>query len=85
MTSSHKNVVNIRIANLNDFASLQSNLNSLFGWSLSWQLFLSYQTTLNQSTLPVLYKHLVRTQLEYCNTVWNHGYLTDMAKSEKVQ
>jgi len=31
-------------------------------------------TTLNQSTLLVLYKHLVRTQLEYCNTVWNHGY-----------
>jgi len=38
-------------------------------------------TTLNQSTLLVLYKHLVRTQ----NTVWNHGYLTDMAKLEKVQ
>jgi len=42
-------------------------------------------TTLNQSTLLVLYIHQVKTQLEYCNTVWNHGYLTDMAKLEKVQ
>ena len=43
-------------------------------------------TTLNPSTLLLLYKHLVRPHLEYCNyTVWNLGYLTDMAKLEKVQ
>jgi len=47
-----------------------------------------YFTALNQSTL---YNYLFcintwfRTQLEYCNTVWNLGYLTDMAKLEKVQ
>ena len=39
-------------------------------------------TALNQSTLLVLYKYL---ELEYCNTVWNLSYLTDMAKLEKVQ
>ena len=39
-------------------------------------------TTLNQSTLLLLYKHLVRPHLEYCNTVWNLTYLTDI---EKVQ
>ena len=42
-------------------------------------------TALNQSTLLLLYKHLVRPCLEYCNTVWNLGYLTDKAKLEKVQ
>ena len=43
-------------------------------------------TTLNQqSTLLLLYRHLVRPCLEYCNTVWSLGYLTDMAKLEKVQ
>jgi len=39
-------------------------------------------TALNQSTLLVLYKYL---ELEYCNTVWNLSYLTDMAKLKKVQ
>ena len=42
-------------------------------------------TTLNPSTLLLLYKHPVRPSLEYCNIVWNLGYLTDLAKLEKVQ
>jgi len=138
-----------KIADWNDYASLQEDLDNLFGWSQSWQLLFklpkcmvmhmgthnpqfSYTidgqfldevtehkdlgvvfdnvlkfhshvstmaskanrilgmikkcfTALNQTTLLLLYKHLVRPHLEYCNTVWNFGYLTDMAKIEKVQ
>jgi len=60
-------------------STIVSKANRILGMIKRWF------TTLNQSTLLVLYKHLVRTQLEYCNTVWNHSYLTDMAKLKKVK
>ena len=39
-------------------------------------------TALNQSTLLVLYKNLVRTQ--YCNTVWKLSYWTDVTKLRRT-
>ena len=40
---------------------------------------------LNEHTLPLLYKSLVRPHLEYANVVWGPTFLTDVNKIESVQ
>ena len=40
---------------------------------------------LSESTFLLLYKHLVRPHLEYCNTIWGLQYKTDTSKLEGIQ
>ena len=40
---------------------------------------------LNEHTLPLLYKSLVRPHLEYANVVWGPTFLTDVNKIESAK
>ena len=42
-------------------------------------------TNLNEHTLPLLYKSLVRPHLEYANIVWGPTFITDLNIIESVQ
>ena len=42
-------------------------------------------TNLNEHTLPLLYKSLVRPHLEYANVVWGPTFTTDLNIIESVQ
>jgi hypothetical protein len=42
-------------------------------------------TTLDEETLPLLYKSLVRSHLEYGNVIWHPRYKMDELEVEKVQ
>ncbi len=41
--------------------------------------------TLDMELLPIVYKHQVRSQLEYGNVIWHPRYIADMTKFEGVQ
>ena len=41
--------------------------------------------SLDEKTLPLLYKTMVRPQLEYCNTAWGPHYKLDQQVIERVQ
>ena len=49
------------------------------------QVIMKTFANLNEHTVPLLYKSLVRPHLEYANVVWGPTFLTDVNKIESVQ